>query len=89
MPKKQVGKKRRRAGSEPHRGKSVLNSGIVDRPIAPQMLRTIKEWSFFRRMLGTTSGDVRGDIRSFQIYITKNGYYTVYLNDATTRPPRT
>jgi hypothetical protein len=85
MPKKQIGKKRPRAGSKSHRGKSVLSAGRVDSPIEPQMLRTIKRWSFFRRILGATSGDVR----SFQIYITKNGYYTVYLKDSATSAPRT
>ena len=77
MPKKQIGKKRPRAGSKTHRGKSVQNPGRMDSPIEPQMLRTIKRWSFFRRR-GATSRD----LRSFQIYITKNGYYTVYLKDS-------
>jgi len=85
MPKKQIGKKRPSAGSKPHRDKSVLNSGMVDSPIEPQMDRTIKRWSFFRRILGTTAGDVR----SFQIYTTKSGYYTVYLKDSATSAPRT
>jgi hypothetical protein len=83
MPKKQIGK-RPRAGSKPHRGKSVLNPGLVDSPIEPRMLSTIKMWSLFRRMIGTTSRD----IRSFQIYITKSGYYTVYLKDSATSAPR-
>jgi hypothetical protein len=76
MPKKQIGKKRPRAGSKPQGSKSVLNA-VVDTPIEPQMLRTIKRWSFFRRMLGATSGDVR----SFQIYMAEKRYYTVYLKD--------
>jgi hypothetical protein len=49
MPKKQIGKKRPRAGSKPHGGKSVLNAGMVDSPNEPQMLRTIKRWNFFAR----------------------------------------
>ena len=72
MPKKQKGKKRPRVGSTPQ----SVNLGTVDSPVEPQMLRIIKRWSFFRRMLGTTSGD----LRSFQIYETDNGHYTVYLN---------
>ena len=81
MPKKQMGKKRPRAGLKPGRDKSVPNLGMGDSSIEPQMLPIIKRWSFFRRMLGTASGN----IRSFQIYITKNGYYTVYLEDSATR----
>ena len=85
MPKKQMGKKRPTAGSKLHKGKSVLNAGMADSPIEPQMLGTIKRWSFFRRMLGATPGDVR----SFQIYITKSGYYTIYFQDSATNTPRT
>jgi hypothetical protein len=73
MAKKQIRKKRPRVGSTPQ---SVLNSATVDSPVEPQMLRIIKKWSFFRRMLGPTSGD----LRSFQIYKTDNGHYTVYLD---------
>jgi hypothetical protein len=57
---------------------------MADNPVEPQMLRTIKRWSFFRRVLGTPA-----DIRSFQIYITKSGYYTVYLKDSATTAPQT
>jgi hypothetical protein len=84
MPKKQIGKKRPRPGAKQHRGKSVLGSGMANNPVEPQMLRTIKRWSFFRRVLGTPA-----DIRSFQIYITKSGYYTVYLKDSATTAPQT
>jgi hypothetical protein len=85
MQKKQMGKKRATARSQPNRGKFVLNSGKVGSTYETQMVQIIQKWNFFRSMFGATSGDVR----SFHIYTTKSGqYYTLYLTDSATSPPR-
>jgi hypothetical protein len=76
MTKKRMGTKRPRAGA--HRRKSVLNTRMRDNPVdQTEMFWTIKARNFFRRAIGTTTGD----IRSFQLCITNSGYYTVYLKD--------
>ena len=80
MTKKQT--KRPRAGGLPHRRKSVLSSRMRDNSVQAQTEMLWTKWNVFRRALGITTGDVR----SFQLYITDNGYRTVYLKDL--RGPR-
>jgi len=80
MTKKQT--KRPRAGGLPHRRKSVLSSRMRDNSVQAQTEMLWTKWNVFRRALGITTGD----IRSFQLYITDNGYRTVYLKDL--RGPR-
>jgi hypothetical protein len=77
MTKKRIGAKHPKAGA--HRRKSVLNTRMRDNPVEAEMERllTITVRNFFRRAFGTRPGD----IRSFQLYITKSGYHTVYLNN--------
>ena len=75
MTKKQT--KRPRAGTLPHRRKSVLSSRRRDDSVEAQTEMFWTRWNVFRRALGITTGD----IRSFQLYITDSGYRTVYLKD--------
>ena len=75
--KKQTVGKRPRAGER--KRKSVLNSRMRDNleKAQTEMLWTINVRNFFQAVLGTTTGG----IRSFQLYETNSGYYTIYLKD--------